>query len=504
MAKTVVGLMDSMRQAHEVVRELESNGFDRDNINLIGSHRVGGTTTDTITGASGDVRGLEDEKRSDTAEGAATGAGAGAAVGGLAGFVAGLTALTIPGIGPAIALGPLGAALAGAGIGAVAGGGIGALMKMGVPEKDANYYMEGVKRGGVLVAVNCPDDRMDMAADIMQNHGAIDIDRTAEHWKKEGWTGFQTEGHREETYRTTETMGSETADRPGTGFSERGTDEFSGRPDVRVSERASEEISPRLRQDMADERREGLSVHPDTALSDDLRRREGVSGEGISDDRMRSAEIGGQGETVLPVTEENVKVGKREISEGVARVYSHVESVPIQENVMLHEERADIQRRPVDRPVNDADVAFKEASVEITEMREEPVVTKEARVKEEVVVGKESRDRTETINETARQTRVDIDRGAEQHPMAATGLNAEDEDFRRHYQSMYGGKGDFEAYRSAYHYADEDTEAARFSGRDWSEVEEDLHRSWDRSHPVGSWNDFKEAIRYGWSKKRHI
>jgi uncharacterized protein (TIGR02271 family) len=250
-------------------------------------------------------------------------------------------------------------------------------------------------------------------------------------------------------------------------------------------------------------------------------------------------------ERVLPVTEENVKVGKREVPENLVRVYSHVESVPIQENVSLREEHASIERRPVDRPVTDADKdAFKDTSVEIREMREEPVVSKEARVKEEVVVGKEMNERTETIRDTARQTRVDVDRQGEQlgerertdpgqgpgigagmeegagmerrhlggewggperrHPMAATGLNAEDEDFRRHYQTMYGGKGDFESYRSAYHYADEDSEARRYQGRDFSDVEEDLHRSWDTNHPAGSWAQFKEAIRYGWNRKRHI
>ncbi|UFS69018.1 YsnF/AvaK domain-containing protein [Geomonas sp. RF6] len=489
MAKTVVGLMDSMRQAELVVRDLESSGFDRGSINLVGSHR-GGTT-----GTTGDVHELKDEKKSATAEGAATGAGAGAAVGGLAGFVAGLTALTIPGIGPALALGPLGAALAGAGIGAVAGGGIGALMKMGVPEKDAHYYMEGVKRGGVLVTVTCPEDRVDHAANIMQKHGAIDIDRTAEHWKKEGWTGFQTEGHRDETIHRTGTTRAEGVER--TEGIER------GREDVRLSERANEEISPRLKQDMADERREGLNISRDTALPE--RERSDMTGR-TGQERTEMTGRTGQ-ERVIPVTEEQVKVGKREVPEGMVRVYSHIESVPIQENVSLREEHAKVERRPVDRPISGSERdAFKEASVEVREMREEPVVSKEARVKEEVLVGKETSQRMETVSETARQTRVDVDRSGEgrQHGMAATGLNAEDEDFRRHYQSMYGGKGDFEAYRSAYHYADEDKEAARFQGRDWSEVEEDLHRSWDRNHPAGSWAQFKEAIRYGWNKKRHI
>jgi uncharacterized protein (TIGR02271 family) len=315
-----------------------------------------------------------------------------------------------------------------------------------------------------------------------------------------------------------------TTERPISGVSEgdeslRRSGEFSGKRDVGLSERAAEEVTPRLRQDMAEERREGVETH---TLSD--RPKERIS---------PAAESRRGEERVIPVAEENLNVGKREVPQGVTRVYSHVESVPIQENVSLREERANIERRPVDRPVTDADRdAFKNTTVEIPEMREEPVVSKEARVKEEVVVGKDTWERTETIRDSARQTRVDVDRGSaemrgetpdidrrvgmerrvgaerrlggERHPMAATGLNAEDEEFRRHYQTMYGGRGDFDAYRSAYHYADEDSEARRYQGRDFSEVEEDLHRSWDQSHPAGSWAQFKEAIRYGWNRKRHI
>src|SRR2546430_12653650 len=47
--------------------------------------------------------------------GIATGAGAGAAVGGVLGWLVGIGALTIPGVGPLAAAGPVVAALAGAG-----------------------------------------------------------------------------------------------------------------------------------------------------------------------------------------------------------------------------------------------------------------------------------------------------------------------------------------------------------------------------------------------------
>ncbi|UFS71900.1 YsnF/AvaK domain-containing protein [Geomonas sp. RF6] len=398
MAKTVVGLMDSMRQAHEVVRELESTGFEKGSINLIGSHRGTGTESGTLTGTTRTGQGL-DETRTTAAERGTTGAPSGA-------YESGLTPTTIPGIGPALHRGSLGSDLS--------GGGLGPLVKMGVPEQDAHYYMEGVKRGGVMVAVTCPDDRVPQASSIMQNHGAIDIDRTAEHWKREGWTGFHAEGY----------------------------------------------------------------------------------------EHTAQARSGHQEARVLPVAEETVKVGKREVSEGFVRVYTHVESVPIQENVSLREEHATIERRPVDRPISGADrEAFRESSVEVREMREEPVVSKEARVKEEVLVGKDSTQRMETVHETARQTKVEVERGQQTGRGSGTAPHDEDEDFRRHYQSLYSSKGDYDTYRSAYHYG-EDPEMMQLRGREWSEVEEDVHRSWDKKHPGGTWSQFKDAIRYGWDKKR--
>ncbi|HEY3461430.1 MAG TPA: hypothetical protein VGL52_11450 [Casimicrobiaceae bacterium] len=128
--------------------------------------------------------------RVDDASGAAAGAVTGGVVGGAAGLAASLMGLAIPGIGPIIAAGPIVSLLTGAGVGAVAGGLIGGLTDMGVSESDAQYYAEAVRRGGALVTVRADDARAERAADIMRAHGAIDIERRAERWREQGWTGF--------------------------------------------------------------------------------------------------------------------------------------------------------------------------------------------------------------------------------------------------------------------------------------------------------------------------
>ena len=117
------------------------------------------------------------------------------------------------------------------------------------------------------------------------------------------------------------------------------------------------------------------------------------------------------GETVIPIVEEEIRIGKREVESGGVRVQTRVEERPVNEQVTLRNEEVRVDRRPVDQPVDaaTADSAFREGSFEMRERDEQAVVSKEARVVEEVVVGKEVQQRTETIQDTVRRTDVDVD-----------------------------------------------------------------------------------------------
>ena len=93
--------------------------------------------------------------------------------------------------GSLAALGTAGAStLVGAGIGAATGGVLGALVGTGIPEADANFYAEGVRRGGTLVIAKTSDDMADRAYDIMQQYGAVDVDKRGAKWRASGWTRF--------------------------------------------------------------------------------------------------------------------------------------------------------------------------------------------------------------------------------------------------------------------------------------------------------------------------
>jgi len=114
-------------------------------------------------------------------------------------------------------------------------------------------------------------------------------------------------------------------------------------------------------------------------------------------------------EAVIPVTEESLQVGKREVQRGGVRVITRTVERPVEATVALREEHATVTRRPVDRPVTDADRAFKDQSVEVRETAEEAVVGKTARVVEEVEIGKQSDVREETVRDTVRKTEVDVE-----------------------------------------------------------------------------------------------
>ncbi len=115
------------------------------------------------------------------------------------------------------------------------------------------------------------------------------------------------------------------------------------------------------------------------------------------------------GETVIPIVEEELVVGKREVQAGGARIRTGVIETPVEETVNLHEEHVTVDRQRVNQPVSDIANAFQEKSFEVTETAEVPVISKAARVVEEVVVGKTATDRVETIHDTVRRTDVEVD-----------------------------------------------------------------------------------------------
>jgi uncharacterized protein (TIGR02271 family) len=111
----------------------------------------------------------------------------------------------------------------------------------------------------------------------------------------------------------------------------------------------------------------------------------------------------------IPIVQEQLRVGKRETERGAVRLRSYVVEQPVHEEVSLREEHVQIERRPVNQPVTDAEALLQERTLELTETAEEAVISKEAFVREEVSLRKDVTERTETIEDTVRHTEVDVE-----------------------------------------------------------------------------------------------
>jgi uncharacterized protein (TIGR02271 family) len=119
-------------------------------------------------------------------------------------------------------------------------------------------------------------------------------------------------------------------------------------------------------------------------------------------------------EQTIPVVEERLRVGKRQVDQGRVRVRSFVVDEPIHEEVQLREEHVEIERRPVNQPASSSLDAggsglFREQTVELKETAEEAVVAKDAVVTEELRLRKRAAERVESIDDTVRHTEVEVD-----------------------------------------------------------------------------------------------
>jgi len=378
----VTGLFPDRTSAEQAYQELSSRGYSHDDVNLVMSDET------RKRYFSGDDS-VQTELHTKATEGAGIGAGIGGTLGAIAAAIAAVgTSIALPGLGLVIA-GPLAAALVGAGAGGAAGGLLGALVGMGIPEETVKHYEQGIKNGGILMAVDpkTESDREHFSTRWNPSHAAA--------------------------------------------------------------------VAP------------SATVGTDRAVA--------ASG-------------------TIPVIEESVEVGKREVDLGTVHVTSHVVETPVSENVTLREEHAAIERRPVDRPASAAEIdALKDETIEVRQTAEQAVVSKTARVVEEVVVGTSTTTSTQQINDTVRKTVVDVERDGK--------ITGGPNDYRDDFQNRYASTGArYEEYAPAYEYGSTLANDQRYAKRSWDDIEANAASDWQSKYPGSDWERFKDAARHGWEK----
>jgi uncharacterized protein (TIGR02271 family) len=243
------------------------------------------------------------------------------------------------------------------------------------PPDDSAVYAEGLRRGGYLVTLTeVPAETYDQAVEILDAEGSVDLDERTSAWREEGWT------------------------------SDLGPTATGGTADGGIFGGET----PRAPGVAADETLVG-----GTRTESGFSTAAGARGETFSGDIVGEGGFGTaadrRSEDTIPVVEERLRVGKRDVNLGRVRVRSYIVEEPVSEEVRLREDRVEIERRPVDRALGAGESAFEDRTIEAEEHAEEAIVSKEARVTEEIGLRRDSRERAETVSDSVRRTEVEVE-----------------------------------------------------------------------------------------------
>jgi hypothetical protein len=175
--KTVAGIFLSSDDALRAVANLQSLGIPRRDITVL-TPGASQRQVDAVPTDEGEQPGM----------GKAIGAVVGGAVGAASGVPIGaaLVSLMVPGIGPVIASGILGAALLGVG-GAAIGGALEDNLSEGLPKDEIFVYEDALRHGRTVLIAPVRDDGLaDEARVALLASGADSVDAAREQW----WIGL--------------------------------------------------------------------------------------------------------------------------------------------------------------------------------------------------------------------------------------------------------------------------------------------------------------------------
>jgi uncharacterized protein (TIGR02271 family) len=115
----------------------------------------------------------------------------------------------------------------------------------------------------------------------------------------------------------------------------------------------------------------------------------------------------GEREGAVTRHEEELRVGKRDVETGRARLRKWVETEPVSEDVELRRETARVTREPIDRPAASGEIGEEEIAVPLR--AEQAVVEKETVARERVGLEKNVEAERETVGGEVRKERVDVE-----------------------------------------------------------------------------------------------
>jgi stress response protein YsnF len=129
-------------------------------------------------------------------------------------------------------------------------------------------------------------------------------------------------------------------------------------------------------------------------------------------------------EQVVAIGEEVLNVGTRSVPGKTTRIRRVVVESPVQQDVTLHTETVVVERRRPSTSIGQ-DV-LTEVTIEMSDSNEVPVVSKSVHLVEEVLLRKEVTARTETIRDTVKRDKLEIEEPS-QLPVVFNAAKQQDE-----------------------------------------------------------------------------
>ncbi len=110
-------------------------------------------------------------------------------------------------------------------------------------------------------------------------------------------------------------------------------------------------------------------------------------------------------------------------------------------------------------------------------------------------------ERTEIVRGTARRTAA-VERISDVPLAGACSYDAVEADFRSHHHTNAARRySPYEHYRLVYRYGYDLGVDTRYCSAEWSKVEQEARPRWEERNP-GTWEQFKDTIRYAWDTAR--
>ena len=114
-----------------------------------------------------------------------------------------------------------------------------------------------------------------------------------------------------------------------------------------------------------------------------------------------------EGDGSVVRSEEELRVGKRDVEAGSVRLRKWVETEPVQMDVELRRETARVTREPIEQPVSGAEIGDERIEMQLS--AEEAVVQKQAVAKERIGLQKDVETEREVVSDQVRKERVDVE-----------------------------------------------------------------------------------------------